>query len=226
MDKNLYIQAPVVKKKAAARPKELVSIKIPKPTAPIQRLLEQAQYKIEDTLQAPLNITLLQYLNKLEPARKELAYLMQSSATRYKHKRIPKATVPVTKAPVLLILQKLPKIIAKMQKDNNKAASIYIIAWIDRVMITDTLVDGGAMVDLVNSKVIKQLPHIEVYKDNPTRIVLADKTQVDFTEYVILPVNVAGVVATTRAHIVPSAKRYKIFLGLRWLRQVLMTINY
>ena len=151
---------------------------------------------------------------------------MQSSATRYKCKRIPKATVPVTEAPVLLILQKLPKITAKAQKDNNKAAFIYITAWINRVVVTDTLVDGGAMVDLVSSRVIKQLPHIEVYKDNPTKIVLANKTQVDFTKYIILPVNVAGVVATTRAHIVSSAKGYRIFLRLIWLRQVQMTINY
>ena len=42
MDKDLYIQAPVVKKKAVAGPKELVPIKIPKPTAPVQGLPEQA----------------------------------------------------------------------------------------------------------------------------------------------------------------------------------------
>ena len=50
MDKDLYIQAPVVKKKVAAGPKEPVPIKIPKSTAPIQRLPEEAQYKIKDAL--------------------------------------------------------------------------------------------------------------------------------------------------------------------------------
>ena len=151
---------------------------------------------------------------------------MQLSAVRYKRKRIPKATVPVTKALVLSILQKLPKITAKSQKDNNKAASIYITAWMEKVMVMITLVDKGTMVDLVSSRVIKQLPHIKVYKDNPTRNVLANETRVNLTEYVILPVNVAGVVATTRAHIVPSVKRYRILLGLKWLCQVQMTINY
>ena len=77
------------------------------------------------------------------------------------------------------------------------------------------LVDKRAIVDLVSLRVIKQLSHIEVYKVNPTRIVLANKTQVDLTEYVILPVNRAGVVATTRAHIVSSSKKYGILLGLR-----------
>ena len=76
MDKDLYIQAPVIKKKTVAGPKEPVPAKTPKLTVSIGRLLEQAQYKIEDALQAPLIITLLQYLDKSEPACKKLAYLM------------------------------------------------------------------------------------------------------------------------------------------------------
>lgn len=70
-----------------------------------------------------------------------------------------------------------------------------------------------------------QLPHIKVHTDGHVNISLADDKSSTLTKYAWIPVNVEGVQAVVKAHILPVTA-YDLLLGLKWQRRVRMDINH
>ena len=78
--------------------------------------------------------------------------------------------------------------------------------------------DLGASIDLISELVVNKLKGIRVYKDEGVRISLADKGSVTLRLYVVIPVNVNGILSIYKARIIPILELYSLLLKVRWLR--------
>lgn len=88
------------------------------------------------------------------------------------------------------------------------------------IKVPKTLADNGAVVELINPKLVERL-ELEVYEmDEPWTLQLADDGLASVQQYVWVPVNVAGVEAVVRAFILGAGDIYDILLSKRWMRRV------
>jgi len=130
--------------------------------APINWMKGQTPFTIQDALNGPspgLSITLPQLLECSPRLRRDLAELLRSSIprTRKKKGRIQQKRIP----PANLHSAKFS---FKNQVSNEASPGIeenieclYIEAWMGDFKIPEVLVDAGAMVDLVASKLVDAL---------------------------------------------------------------------
>ena len=132
---------------------------------------------------------------------------MQRATPRYRSRRSGKGKEKVTNGnqrPTIAMLAasalRPPPIIAQALEDNGLAQPIFIEAWVGSVKFPKTLLDRGALVELISRRIVKQMkPTPTIYQDGSLRVSLAIDTLYTLTEYVLLPVNVQGVQALIKA---------------------------
>jgi hypothetical protein len=94
---------------------------------------------------------------------------------------------------VILPQPTTPATITSIAKDDYRDVdAMYIEAWVDDTNITDILVDGGSMVDLIGSR-IAQLLNRQLHRTTDMGIRLADDNWIPLDHYVWQDINVGGV---------------------------------
>ena len=103
--------------------------------------------------------------------------------------------------------------------DDSEVHCLYIDAWIGDQLVSDVLVDGGAMLDLISQKVVRKLK-LEMHLVKGLGMRSADDRLVCLDHYVWAEVIVAGIMARIKEYVVPVSVTYKILLSRRWLKRV------
>jgi len=93
-----------------------------------------------------------------------------------------------------------PPITLKEKEDGGNAEAMYIDTWVGDTKITDILVDGGSMVDLIGMQVAQQLD-LPLHGTTDMGIRLADDTLIALDYYVWLDINVGGVLARLKVYV-------------------------
>ena len=167
---------------------------------PIQMLQGQKQYDLEEVLRSiQPEISLAQLLDASATLRKQLYCLLRSIIPRTRRHTY-KATDTV--GIVHEQAARPPIITSRAKEDLGDAEAMYIDAWVGDTKITDILVDGGSMVDLIGTNVAQQLD-LTLHKTADMGIRLADDTLIALDYYVWLDINVGGVV-TPSALVTPQ----------------------
>ena len=129
------------------------------PVAPINWMKGQVPFTIQDALNGPspgLNITLPQLLDCSPRLRRDLAELLRSSVPRARKKNSAgsKGEVhPISLHSTKLILgHEVTSEASPGIEDNIEC--LYIQAWIGNFKVLEVLVDAGAMLDLVSTKLV------------------------------------------------------------------------
>ncbi len=227
VNKDVEMEDEGPQRRVADGPRELVPTRPPKISPPIPAIKGEERFSINKALDQEVTLSLKQLLDMSQTVRKEMAFALQSSAPRYRRKKVPKATQSAVGAVGQLATAVQPPIVStKAHQDDNKASLFFVTAWIDKLPIKNTMVDGGAMVDLISSNVVSQLPDTPIRRDDSMKIILANDKRMTLDAYVVVYVNVAGVMAAVKASVMPDAQGYGMLLGLRWLRRVRSSIEY
>ena len=114
---------------------------------------------------------------------------------------------------------KAPTVETEAHPDED-VVCLYIRSWVGDTLITKTLVDNGAVVELINPMVVDDLG-LEIFEmDEEWTLQLADDGQAQVKRYVWVPVNVAGVIAVVRAFILGMGEIYDLLLSKRWMKRV------
>ena len=188
-----------------------------KPVPPINWMQGQKQYSLQDALNdVTPKISFPQLLDVSPRLRRELAELLRSSVPRVRKKGKGKTTQASTD--MVGVVKHTPLIMTEAH-DDGEVNCLYIDAWIGDHLVSDVLVDGGAMLDLISQKVVKKLK-LEKHLVKGLGMRLADDSLVRLDHYVWADVIVAGVVARIKAYVVPVFVTYKVLLSRRWLKRV------
>lgn len=211
---------PRTKLSKTGKVQELVTPKGPKGTDSIRGMAHRSRFDIGKILDLPLEITVGEFLDKSDVTIKELAYSMQRSTPRYRVRR-QKAPVPAQNKSVTMANSALPPpITANAYEDDGLSRPLMVEAWTTDLRLPKTLLDGGSLVELFNRKSLRKMkikPFI--YTDGRLKISLANDTLTTLNEYVSLPVNIQGVVASIKAWLV-DVDVYDLLLGVAWMRRV------
>ena len=177
----------------------------------------QKQYDLEEVLRSiQPEISLAQLLDASATLRKQLYCHLRSIIPRTRRHTY-KATDTV--GIVHEQAARPPIITSRAKEDLGDAEAMYIDAWVGDTKITDILVDGGSMVDLIGTNVAQQLD-LTLHKTADMGIRLADDTLIALDYYVWLDINVGGVLAKLKVYVIPVVQTYTILLSRRWLRRV------
>jgi hypothetical protein len=122
-----------------------------------------------------------------------------------------------------LILE-APVVRTEALEDDGRAVPMFVSSWVGNVHFPRTLVDGGSLVELLAERVVQKL-NLTVHKDEGREISLADNSTALLQRYVLLPVNVSGVLATLKCYLI-NVTTYDLLLGVRWMRQVRFAVHY
>ena len=192
--------------------------------APINWMKGQTPFTIQDALDGPspgLSITLPQLLDCSPRLRRDLAELLRSSIPRTRkkkgpiqQKRIPPANLHSAK---FSFKNQVSSEASPGIEENIEC--LYIEAWMGDFKIPEVLVDAGAMLDLVASKLVDAL-QLERFPVTGLGMRLADDRLVVLRNYVWMDVVVAGVLARIKAYEVAVSQTYQLLLSRRWLKRV------
>jgi len=192
--------------------------------APINWMKGQVPFTMQDALNGPspgLNITLPQLLDCSPRLRRDLAELLRSSIPRARKKDSAgsKGEVhPISLHSTKLILgHEVTSEASPGIEDNIEC--LYIQAWIGNFKVLEVLVDAGAMLDLVSTKLVDQL-RLEKFPVCGLGMRLADDRLVVLKHYVWIDIVVAGVLARIKAYEVAVSQTYQLLLSRRWLKRV------
>jgi hypothetical protein len=98
---------------------------------------------------------------------------------------------------------------------------LYITAWINGRSLPRTLVDSGAVVDLISPKAVQKIKaKPRPITEEPWGIRLASDDLVEIRECVDIPVNVEGIKMLVTAYITGNGVTYDLLLSRRWLHGV------
>ena len=132
---------------------------------------------------------------------------MASSKPTRRGRRQVTAAVPISKD--------VPPQIDTEAHEEEDVVCLYIEAWIGSKRVGKTLADTGAVVELINPRLVESL-RLQVYEmDEQWTLQLANDDLARVQRYVWAPVNVAGVVAMVRAFILGMGDIYDLLLFKR-----------
>lgn len=114
-----------------------------------------------------------------------------------------------------------PRVIHRILQQEEIPQCLYITTWINGQSLPRTLVDSGAVVDLISPRAVEKIkakprPIIE----EPWGIRLASDDLVEIKECVDIAVNVEGVEMLVTAYITGNGVTYDLLLSRRWLEGV------
>ena len=174
---------------------------------PITWLKEDPQYDIGTLLKdIQPSISLPQLLDVSPKLRRDLADLLRSSQPRTRSRRVNHAGIV---APAITTLA----------QDDRDVDCLYITVFIEDAPVDLTLVDGGAMIELISDRVVKNLG-LKSFPCNDLAMRLANDDIVRLPSYVWINVNVAGVLARIKAFVMPIQMSYNLLLSRRWTTRV------
>ena len=219
-------QPPPTRVTKTGKVQELVQPKAPKLPDPIRAMTNRPRFDVDTIFSLPVEIPLGELLDRSDVTVKEMAYAMQRATPRYRVKRATKTkAVEENPSAASLVLaasvqKHPPEVTAHAQEDDGQSQPVMITSWIGAVKLTNTLLDGGSVVELVNRRKLQTMkPPPSIHSDGHLRVCLATDVISTLTNYAYLPVNVEGVQALVKAWVVDN-QVYDLLLGLSWMRRV------
>ena len=184
----------------------------PKETVAINMAKDRSRFQVSDFLDAPVTLPIWQLLDRSPQIRAQLARAMASSKPSRRGK----------KATVAVLSMKGGRAPAEETEahEEEEVVCLYILSWVKGHLVKKTLADTGAVVELINPKLVELLD-LQIFEmDEEWTLQLADDRLAQIKQYVWVPVNVAGVVAVVRAFILGMGDIYDVLLSKRWMRRV------
>ena len=184
---------------------------LPKETVPINMAKDKDRFSVDGFLDAQVTMPIWQLLDRSPQIRAQLARAMASSKPTKRGKR---------PAMIATSIQREPPLIATEAHEEEDVTCLYLEAWINDTKVNKTLADNGAVVELINPELVRQLG-LEIYEmEHAWTLQLADDGLAMVKQYVWAPVNVAGVEAIVRAFILGMGNIYDLLLSKRWMKRV------
>ena len=204
------------------KPQEVIRVEtdqsITKETIPIKMAEGKSRFQVDTFLDTQVTLSIWQLLDRSPQLRVQLARAMASSRPT---KRSKKSVVP-NPVRTAAAVSKLwtPPAIETITHEDEEVICLYIDAWVGDQKISKTLVDSGAVVELISRKVVQDLD-LQVYHMNEKwTLQLADDGHATVQEYVWVTVNVSGVRALVKAFILGDGQVYDLLLSKRWMYRV------
>ena len=222
---------PTTRVSKTGKVQELVQSKSPKVADPIRGMSTKQRFDIGQILDLPIQISVGEFLDRSDVTIKELAYNMQRATPRYRVKRPTKTqiasnTPEASGAAMVASTINAPNITAHAFDDDGNTQPLMVTAWVGDVKFERTLIDGGSIVEIISSRMLKKMsPPPHIHHDGHLKVSLATDVVHTLTNYVLLPINVAGVQAVVKAWIVDN-QVYDLLLGISWMRRVAFHPNY
>lgn len=184
----------------------------PKKTVAINMAKNKSRFQISQFLDSPVTMPIWQLLDRSPQIRAQLARAMASSKSTRRGKKM--------RAAIALMAGKKALVVETEAHEEEEVVCLYICSWVGEVMIAKTLADTGAVIELINPKLVERLD-LQIYEmDEEWTLQLADDGLAKVKQYVWVPVNVEGVVAVVRAFILGMGDIYDLLLSKRWIRRV------
>jgi hypothetical protein len=198
------------------RPSEVnapAPVKEPLRDPPIIMMRGRDRFELEHVLNAvEPRITFAQLLDCSPKLRSQLAHLLRCSITRArrkaKHEGVPRPTS---------VSHALPITVAGPEVD---ADCLYIGCEVEGTPVDNTLVDAGALLDLIHKRVIRRIG-CETIPVHNFGMRMADDSVSSLTEAAWVRINVEGVVTRMKCYVVSAdSVSYDLLLSKRWLKQM------
>jgi hypothetical protein len=181
-------------------------VKEPLRDPPIIMMRGRDRFELEDVLNAvEPRITFAQLLDCSPKLRSQLAHLLRCSITRTRRKAKP------------AVSHVLPMTVAGPEVD---ADCLYIGCEVEGTPVDNTLVDAGALLDLIHQRVVRRIGCDTIPVHN-FGMRMADDSISSLTEAVWVRINVEGVVTRLKCYVVSAdSVSYDLLLSKRWLKQM------
>lgn len=193
-----------------------VGLKKNKDTIPIRimRLGKQERYDVAETLcDWQVKMSMAQLLDRSPQIRTQLAkYLQIDRPTGKRRCRIPAYAAATTSL--------LGAIDEGYDEDVDPISCLYISAQVNGVTVDRTMVDSGAVLELISPSLVKDLKIQMYHMDKRWSLKLANDLVVPITHYVLLEVIVAGIKTILRAYVMGYSETYQLLLSKNWMRRV------
>lgn len=198
-----------------AKPKETDST--PKETIPINMAKDKSRFTVDGFLDAEVTMPIWQLLDRSPQIRAQLARAMASSKPTKRGKR----AAPTSAAQTFAAQEGPPAVATEAHdEEDGEVKCLYLEVWVGNTKVAKTLVDNGAVVELINPALVKQLG-LEVFEMEETwTLQMADDGLATVHQYAWVPVNVAGVFAMVKAFILGMGNVFDLLLSKRWMRRV------
>ena len=195
-----------------ARPTTRHQYEGPRETAAINMAKDRSRFEISQFLDSPVTMPIWQLLDRSPQIRAQLARAMASSKPTRRGRKV--GTVAA------IAMGKKPPEVQTEAHAEEEVVCLYILSWVGNHPIKKTLADTGAVVELINPKLVDAL-NLQIFEmDDEWTLQLADDRLAKVKQYVWLPINVAGIVAVVRAFILGMGDIYDVLLSKRWMRRV------
>ncbi len=176
------------------------------------------RFQVGAFLDTPVTLPMWQLLDRSPQLRVQLARAMASSRPTKRGKK--SAGLNPVGAAATASKSWAPPAIETMAHEDEEVICLYIDAWIGKRKLNKTLVDSGAVVELISRKVVHDLDLPVHQMDEKWTLQLADDGHATVQEYVWVTVNVAGVRALVKAFILGDGQVYDLLLSKRWMYRV------
>lgn len=185
----------------------------PKETVAINMAKGKERFEVSKFLDFSVTLPIWQLLDRSPQIRAQLARAMASSKPSRRGRR------KVAAVSMMVSEHKAPEVETEAHPD-AEVVCLYVVAWVADTKIEKTLVDNGAVVELINPQLVETLK-LEIFEmDDEWTLQLADDGQAQVKRYVWVPVNVAGIVAVVRAFVLGRGGIYDLLLSKRWMKRV------
>lgn len=185
-----------------------------KDTIPI-RIIKAGQlkrYDIADTLCGwQVHMSMAQLLDRSPQIRTQLVRYLQSDKPLRRPKR---RTAQVATAQVMKVLDE------GFDEDTGPISCMYIRAFVKGVQVDRTMVDSGAVIELISPGLVKRIGLHTLQMDKKWSLKLANDIIVPITQYTLIPLNVEGIQTICRAYVMGESETYELLLSKNWLRRV------
>ncbi len=187
-------------------------------TIPIRMAEGKNRFQVGAFLDTPVTVPIRQLLDRSPQLKVQLACAIASS---HPTKREKKSTEPnsVETAEAASKFWTLP-VIETVAHEDEEIICLYIDSCIEEKKISKTLVDSGAVVELISRKVVQDLNLLVYYMDKKWTLELVGYGYATLQEYVWITVNVSGVQALVQTFILGNRQAYDLLLSKRWMYKI------
>ena len=169
-------------------------------------------------LEAPVTLKVRELFDIAPIVRRQIANEMKSSEPRRRPERQVQAE-PATVVNREVVSE--PAVTRTVPKHKVIPECLYITAWINGRALPRTLVDSGAVVDLISPRAVQKAElRPRPIQEEPWGIRLASDDLVEIKECVDIQVNVAGVEMPITAYVTGIGVTYDLLLSRRWMEGI------
>jgi hypothetical protein len=185
---------------------------------PIRGIVGHQRFDTSKILETDVTLTVRELFDIAPIVRRQIANDMKSSQPRKRNTQQAR-TEPVSAVSKEESLE--PRVLHRVLQQEEIPQCLYITAWINGRSLPRTLVDSGAVVDLISPRAVEKIgARPRPIAEKPWGIRLASDDLVEIKECVDIAVNIEGVKMLVTAYITGNGVTYDLLLSRRWLEGV------